>query len=175
MRRLLISFLFSALAMLSGSSFAAGATFGQIPPDSVIVHRAGLDWIWAAPCSPAAGSCGQPTEMFGFHIPTTTEWLDSFLSRADLIAAFSVGNCGSPWMSPFHSHCDFNDLSNGHIYQAATFCDPNYYNGCLAGTTETFFVRQGNGVPEPTAISLILAALGMAGFMSRRRRDSRES
>lgn len=170
----------ASLLALAGSAFAttangpsfasnAGVDFGNPPPASVIVANGGLEWIWAAPCSEGPGSCGAPTHHSGFRTPTLAEWA-TWADRATLVAAFT-GKCGSPWMSGFHNHCDGSDLANGHIWGAAVngICDPSYFNGCVAGTTESFLVR---GVPEPQTYALMAAGLGLVGFMARRRRQA---
>jgi len=154
----------------------AGATFGQEPDPSVIVLRGGLEWIWAAPCASEDPSCGKPTPHHGFRIPTALEWTNSWVDRADLVDAFDTPQlCGSPWMSPFHNHCDSGDFVNGHIWHAFGFCDPNFFNGCEASTTESFFVRGAQRVPEPASLALVLSGFGLAAWMSRRRTRPRQS
>ena len=166
MRRTLAALAFTTLAAWTAPSFAAGITFGQEPDPSVLVARAGLDWIWAAPCSSGPGSCGAPTLHHGFRLPTLAEWTAGFVDRPDLVAAFTLPNgaarCGSPWMSATHNHCDMGDLMNGHIYQAIGFCNPAYFNGCEAGTTESFLVRRGAPVPAPEPATLFLVVTGLA-------------
>jgi len=166
--------LFVLVALLGLSVPAmAGPLFGQEPDPSVLVLRDNLQWIWAAPCSNGPGSCGDPTEQLGFRDPTGTEWTNSFADRNDLISQFvlpgDIALCGSNWMSSFHSHCDVGDLKNGHIWHAFGFCDPNYFNGCEAGTTETFLVREANEVPEPITLTVFGAGLVGAAMMRRRR------
>lgn len=178
-----LKILFSAaLLALSGSVFAlstvagggaagpspmAGADYNTPPPASVLVVHGGYEWIWAAPCSEGPGSCGAPSHLFGFDTPTDAQW-GTWASRSDLVAAFS-GKCGSPYMSAFHSHCDGTDFTNGHIWHAFAngICDPAYFNGCEAGTTESFLVR---AVPEPQTYALMLAGIGLVGWAARRRR-----
>ena len=167
----------SAFAGTTAGSFAdriqplAGATFGLEPPSSVIVAHGGKEWIWAAPCASADPSCGKPTPHHGFADPTAADWA-TWADRAALIAAFTTPSggplCGSPWMSSFHSHCDYSDMTHGHIWHAGALCDPAYFDGCVASTTETFYVR---GVPEPETYALMLAGLGLVGFMARRRQQ----
>lgn len=182
MKKLLKSLAATALLAISGSVFAlstvagggasgpnpmAGADYNTPPPSSVIVSHGGYEWIWAAPCSEGAGSCGAPSHLFGFDTPTSDQWA-TWASRADLLAAFS-GKCGSPYMSAFHNHCDVGDATNGHIFHAFAngICDPSYFNGCEAGTTESFLVR---AVPEPQTYALMVAGLGLVGWVARRRR-----
>lgn len=152
-----------------GFEALAGATFGMDPPASVIVVHGGLEWIWAAPCSSGPGSCGAPTPHHGFDIPTAADW-GTWANLSTLVNAFTVPAtlCGSPWMSQFHNHCDVSDLQNGHIWHATGLCDPAFFNGCEAGTTESFFVR-GAPIPEPETYALMAAGLGLVGWMGRRR------
>lgn len=151
----------------------AGPNFGLPPPASVIVSHGGLEWIWAAPCASDPPSCGTPTPAHGFDDPTAAQWA-LWATRGDLVTAFTlspgVAICASPWMSAFHSHCDYSDAVNGHIWQATGLCDPAFFNGCVASTTETFFVRRAQVVPEPHTVSLVLAGLGVAGLIRQRRR-----
>ena len=170
MRRWFGAAVLALAGFLPGLSSAAGVDYGQEPPASVIVDHGGLEWIWAGPCSRGGDSCGVSTELFGFHDPSQTEWA-LWSDRGELITAFT-GKCGSPWLSPFHNHCDQDDLVNGHIWHAFAndICSPPYFNGCEAGTTETFFVRDHIGtVAEPQALALSLAGIAMIGWARRRR------
>ena len=176
----------AALLAVAGSAFAAttagspsingmpapnaGSDFGNPPPADVIVTHAGMQWIWAGPCSMGPGSCGPSTPMHGFDNPTASDWA-TWADLATFAAAFTNGSggalCGAPWMNSVHSHCDYSDMSNGHIWNAPGLCDPGYYDGCSAGTTETFFIR---AVPEPQTYALMIAGLGLVGVLARRRR-----
>ena len=87
-----------------------------------------------------------------------------------MVAAFDNPQlCGSPWMSSHHSHCDSGDLAIGHIWHATGLCDPAAFNGCEAGTAETFYVRDAGPIPEPETYALMIAGLGVVGWMTRRR------
>ena len=124
-----------------------------------------MEWIWAAPCSNGLDSCGAPTELFGAHDPSQAEWA-LWSDLAELIIAFT-GKRGSPWLPPFHNHCDQADLVDGHIWHAFAndLCDPLYVNGCEEGSTEIFFVRDHIGaVADPHALVLSLAGIAMIGW-----------
>jgi len=169
----------SAFAATSAGSFAdrsapnARAPFDAPPPDVIIGH-AGMEWVWAAPCASEAPSCGAPTPMYGFDNPTMDQWA-TWASRADLITAFTdvsgYAICASAYFGSGYSHCDLGDATMGHIWHAYPngICDPSYFDGCVAATTETFYVR---AVPEPETYALMLAGLGLVGFIARRRKLS---
>ena len=178
MRRYLFAVLMATLTLvgMAPAAFAAAPNFGLEPDPNVLVDRIGLEWIWAAPCASEDPSCGKPTPHHGFREPTAQEWTDAWADLTDLVNAFITQNgqlCGSPWMSPFHNHCDSSDFVNGHIWHAFGLCNPSYFNGCEASTTESFYVRVGEArVPGPATLALVLSGLGLAGWMSRRRTRS---
>lgn len=143
----------------------------DVDPGLIITH-AGNEWVWAAPCAAEDPSCGKPTPMYGFDNPTQDQWA-TWADRAELIAAFTDagGNaiCASAYFGSGYSHCDMGDAMNGHIWHAYAngICDPSYFDGCVAPTTETFYVR---AVPEPETYALMIAGLGLVGYMTRRRK-----
>lgn len=167
----------SAIAATTAGSFADRSTgevrapMDTLPPDVIISH-AGNEWVWAAPCAAEDPSCGKPTPMYGFDNPTQNQWA-TWADRAELIAAFTAPNgsaiCASAYFGSGYSHCDMNDAVNGHIWHAYAngICDPSYFDGCVASTTETFYVR---AVPEPETYALMIAGLGLVGYIARRRK-----
>ena len=173
---LLVSAGQASAATTAGSYGGMVAPIFRAPADavdpSVIISHAGNEWVWAAPCAAEQPSCGAPTPMYGFDNPTQDQWA-TWADRAELMAAFTDGSgnaiCASAYFGSGYSHCDMSDAVNGHIWHAYAnnICDPSYYDGCVAPTTETFYVR---AVPEPETYALMIAGLGLVGFMVRRRR-----
>jgi hypothetical protein len=107
----------------------------------------------------------------GFREPTLEEWASSWSNRDELLGRFIVGGvpvCGSPWLDQAYSHCDGSDAQSGHIWHAAVngICDPSFFNGCEADTTESFLVRGEGGpspVPEPGTLILVGSSLVSLG------------
>ncbi len=154
----------------------------------MIILEAGLEWIWAAPCATHDPSCGAPGNppgtlpMQGFREPTLDEWASAWSSRDELLSRFIVGGgavCGSPWLNQIHSHCDAGDAQNGHIWHASVngICDPSFFDGCEASTTESFLVRGAGAaptpVPEPGTLLLLGSSLVSLGATAWRRRHRR--
>ncbi len=140
----------------------------DVDPSFIITH-AGNEWVWAAPCAAEQPSCGAPTPMYGFDNPTQDQWA-TWADRAELITAFTDGSgnaiCASAYFGSGYSHCDMGDATIGAIWHAYAngICDPAY---CDNSNSETFYVR---AVPEPETYALMIAGLGLVGFMVRRRR-----
>lgn len=176
----------AALLAVSGSAFAIGTTMvgpskgmphanlsnlGEEPPASVLVSAGGLDWAWANPCSGTPSECGggQSGVMLfgGWRYATDAEWLASFTDAADLVAKFTLPSggvkCASPYFSFNFDHCDMGDALSGYIWHSP-LAGPGLGDNAYS---ETFLVRE---VPEPETYALMLAGLGLVGFMARRRK-----
>ncbi len=178
-----LSFAAAFLLAATGSAIA-GTTVGsfadrsspnvrapfEAPPADVIVAHGGMEWVWAAPCASVDPSCGAPTPMYGFMDPTQGQWA-AWASRADLITAFTdvsgAAICASSYFGSVYSHCDMGDAQIGAIWHAYAngICDPVY---CDNPNADTFYVR---AVPEPETYALMLAGLGLVGYVARRRKQ----
>ena len=169
----------AALLVASGAAFAgtsasgdslssriqplAGATLGLAPPPAEIVSAGGMEWVYAGPCA-AFGGCGDVLLHHGFGIATDAQWTASFASIGALTTAFA-GKCASPWFNTVWDHCDPGDAAAGFIWHSPLAPDAFHRDHPLS---ETFLVR---GVPEPETYALMLAGLGLVGFMARRRQQ----
>ena len=155
-----------AVLSLSSQAFAAGVELGTEPPDSLIVTRKGLEWVWAGPCAGLAPSCGVVALHHGFGFATDSQWTTSFVSIADIASAFS-GKCASPYFNTVWNHCDAGDITVGAIWQSP-FAEPSHRNQPYS---ETFLVRTSNQVPEPAGLAFL--GLGMLGLAAVRRTSRR--
>ena len=168
----LSTFVGAALLAISGSSFAAGATLGQVPPSSLIVSAGGYEWVYANPCAGESPSCGVVQLSNGFQFATDSQWNASFASIGALVSAFTDdgGNakCASPYFSVDYNHCDFNDAKAGYIWHSPLAPDAFHRDDAFG---ETFLVRGAvNAVPEPSEYALMLLGLAtIAGVMRRRK------
>lgn len=149
------------------TSAQALSMLGQEPDPSVIVSAGGLEWVWAGPCAPTEPSCGVSQPHHGFDIATEADWLASFLSLADIIAAFTDDNgsniCAASYFNTAHDHCDLINLQEGAVTGlpvalGGTGINDWYY--------EAFYVR--GEVPEPESLALL--ALGLFGISALRKR-----
>jgi len=162
--------LLAAAALLGGALLSTPATAiinAPVPTDNYITIG-GFDWAWAAPCSPVQPSCGvvdfsyQSTQ--GWRLPTAAEFL-----AGPTAASFGPSNsfkCAAAWFSTAHTHCDYNDGVNLHIYGHPGNVSPN------ASTLETWVIRNNEAIPEPTSWALMLSGFGLAGWALRQRRGT---
>jgi PEP-CTERM motif len=136
-----------------------------VPTGSYITFG-GNDWAWAAPCAPAAPSCGgvdftyQATQ--GWRLPTAAEFLAG--PTAANFGTSSNFACAAPYFSIAQQYCDYGD---GVSF--AIFGHPN--NPFIGnGNVDTWVIRGVAGaVPEPATWGLMLVGFGIVGGAMRRR------
>ena len=93
-------------------------------PDDVIVRWAGLDWIWASPCS---GSCSTPSPSTqpGFRYATSAEFANkpdfhlflNAVSENQAQCTYPMCKCAAAWFESLTSrqHCDPVNARDGLI------------------------------------------------------------
>ena len=91
-------------------------------PDDAIVRWAGLDWVWASPCS---GGCSQPSPSFqpGFRYATAAEFANKpdfhlFLNGVPATAlhcSYPTCKCAATWFDPVFPFCDPQNAASGLI------------------------------------------------------------
>ena len=153
-------------AMPATPLYAASQLESPIDP-AVIVQAGGFEWVWAAPCAPIEQSCGVVVFRDNFRLATEAEWHVSFASNDALATAFIKNGdalCAAAWFSSVHDHCDKQDLLDGFVWGApAPIGNSRNYDPAA----EAFLVR---AVPEPEGYAMLLAGLGMVGYLARRKR-----
>jgi HYR domain len=102
-------------------SITTQAIPGPVPEDA-IVRFAGLDWVWASPCS---GGCSQPSPSFqpGFRFATADEFANKpdfhlFLNGSPDTAnlcVYPACKCAAQWFDPFRTFCNPVDARAGFI------------------------------------------------------------
>lgn len=158
---------------------AAASLDISIPTDNYIAYG-GIDWAWAGPCAPFAGSScnleGDTLTAFqageGWRIPTLVE----FTARPE-VSDFG-GKCASAYFGSGYGHCDFGDpdVPGGAVpgVKPVGYLYDYGYNITSNGSdsvAETWFVRNGGGaVPEPATWAMMIIGFGAAGSMIRRRK-----
>lgn len=155
-------------ALLFGLTGMSGAMAADVP-SNLIVNAGGMEWAWAAPCSPVSPTCNQNGDLVmhdGWNLASASDFTSSFTGLADLSAQFDAGaKCASAYFNSGYSHCDNGDVLTGVVWNLpaawGTNNDPYY--------SETFVVR---AVPEPETYALMVAGLALVGFVARRRQGS---
>lgn len=168
----------AALVAASGSTLAATSVFGgkniaphlsdigNPPPASAIVTNAGLEWVWANPCGGTPDSeCGGGqlgvSLHDGFGFASAAQW-GTWGSLAAFQGSWGGVTCAAPQFSLSFDHCDTGDMLDGYIW-GSPLTDPDKAANPFS---ETFLVR---AVPEPQTYALMIAGLGLLGFIARRR------
>jgi hypothetical protein len=164
----------AALA-LAAAAPAQATIYAPVPVSSYIT-LGGLDWAWANPCAPYGSSCGVVDMSYqstlGWRFPTLAE----FLARPK-VSDFA-GKCAAAYFGAVHSHCDFGDPEysagvNGAGQPMGYLFDYGYGITVYGSDSlaETWVVRgaMAPGVPEPATWAMMMAGLGLAGGLMRRR------
>ena len=171
MRKFLsLAVLFAAMSPAAFADHMAGID----PPDSLIVTRGLLEWVWAAPVSPDGNhpsALGPLVLHHGWSLPTLDQWNLSFTGLTDLSNAFQAET--SPLCAAEYFGGDgFDDCNPGDVFGFQGYAvwgapTTGGWTGNLSTSTsaETFLVR---AVPEPS--TLLLLAFGLVGLAAGRKR-----
>lgn len=159
---------FAGMVAFAGSA-NAGPLLGQEPAANLIVSAGGMEWVWAAPASPANPTYGIALLHHDFHVPTDADWLASFANLAAIQSAFTLPTgderCASPYFAVNDVNwCDGGDLNIGAIWHLPVSYGGQNTNHDLA---ETFLVRSAQ-VPEPGTLGLLSLALIGLGVLRRK-------
>jgi len=155
MKKHLIALSIAGSALMVGTAFA-NPIATDLPSDTYVIQD-GLKWTWASPVNEEffnSNVLSDPSFHIGWRFATNAE-----LANIPSLADFDFGNIQSTayWNSEY-THVDVSDFTGGYF---ASLWGHDAY--------ETFYV---SAVPEPGAYAMLLAGLGLLGFMARRRKGS---
>lgn len=181
MKKLLISAVI-AMGIAAGAQAQIINSATPIPNSNVLINlnNSGLDWVYAGPIGPNEWGTGniQPATYRaaeGWRVATAAEWAMHPL-WTDFIVPGNPGGIVSPsagysdhssyifaseYWGNFY-HVDQNDFANGSVTDGV--------NGTIGNVPETIYVRNTLPVPEPETWAMLMAGLGLVGFMARRRK-----
>lgn len=172
-----------AMGIAAGAQAQIISSATAIPDANVLINlnNSGLDWVYAGPIGPNEWGPGniQPATYRaaeGWRVATAAEWATRPL-WTDFIVAGNPGGIGSPpsgysnhagyifaseYWGNFY-HVDINDYASGNVTDGV--------NGSVnGGVPETIYVRNTLVVPEPETYAMLIAGLGILGFLARRRK-----
>lgn len=181
-------FIFALLSAVFASNAHAVIIDSLTPiPDSNILlnfNNSGLDWVYAGPIAPnefGAGNIQVPSYRAaeGWRFASVAEWaskpdwtnfIQPGFTPADVPAQAGWSDhakykFASEYWGNF-SHVDLNDADAGRITNGLDI-------GSLTGVYETWYIRDSivAQIPEPETYAMMLAGLGLVGFMARRRKE----
>ncbi|MDP2230652.1 PEP-CTERM sorting domain-containing protein [Methylotenera sp.] len=183
MKKIILVSLLSVFSLISNAAIINEST--PIPNDNILINfnNSGLDWVYAGPIAPnefGLGNIQVPSfrASEGWRFASVGEW-ESKPSWTDFIkSGFTIVDVpaqggwndhtkykfASEYWGNF-SHVDLNDASEGRITNGFDI-------GSLSDVYETWYIRNSVvAVPEPETYAMLLAGLGLIGFMTRRRKE----
>jgi hypothetical protein len=174
-----------AVAICSTIGSAQAALTNTPVASNAYITFNNLDWAWAFPLPAAKGLDLSYQAQFGWRLPTEAELASAPLATNFIFAGANVpfggsdpvtganfvatnrdltgaAACATPYFSNSYTHCDWQDGKGQPV-------------ALWAGTPGALFyadqlVVRVSAVPEPETYAMMIAGLGLMGYVARRRK-----